>query len=520
MNFVKHGVIFCPQWVMVGVMLCTLGLTGCGDNVELSDSQTLSEFFNAGPVGPSLDMNRLVKARMDTGSYRVLPHEAIELTMPSILKVVTAEESVTPEETTPYVCRVNEQGMIALPIVGDIPVAGRTLAQIESAVVNAYYPHYTKSRPSVFAKVLEYKTFKVSITGTVKEAGVYELRWDQMSLVNALMQAGGIDVSEASPGAATIKINRITAQSPLAMPALLRSTSTLSPNVSSTQKKSISLATYEGNTSARSQDDIQLAFRPNQPGQTQGNLMIGYQGKTLVNQSVDIASNTQLFNLFDQAVAKSPRLPVFELSQRLRSLTDVLYNGSVGRSVQFASATGNESPVEFASDQDGLEALTAPLKEMSRKEISSDDSEIVLPVKGINIPFVDVALHDGDTITVERFSMPLFTVLGLVGKAGNYEYPPEANYNLIQAIGFAGDLDIQLDPRYVTVYRLKKDGTVARAVFKLKQGNGLTEDLAVPILPGDVVAVEHTPRTQRKEFFNRVFRLNIGTYFNLNDAYD
>ncbi|MCF7976166.1 MAG: hypothetical protein K9N55_20270, partial [Phycisphaerae bacterium] len=61
------------------------------------------------------------------------------------------------------------------------------------------------------------------------------------------------------------------------------------------------------------------------------------------------------------------------------------------------------------------------------------------------------------------------------------------------------------------------DGTVARAVFKLRQGSGLTEDLAIPILPGDVVSVEHTPRTRNKEFFNRVFRLNIGTYFNIRD---
>jgi protein involved in polysaccharide export with SLBB domain len=497
-------------------MLFTLGLTGCGDQVELPDSQALIEFFNAGPVGPALDINRLVKARMDTGSYRVLPDEAIELTMPAILRVVTAEESVTPEETAPYVCRVNEQGMIPLPIVGDIPAAGRTLAQIESAVVSAYFPRFTKSRPSVYAKVLEFKTFKVSVTGAVTEPGVYELRWDQMSLVNALMHAKGIAVDEASPGAATIKINRINGQSPLAMPALLQSAAVLTPNVPGTQTKSISLATYDGGTRSLSQDDIQLAFSPNQPGQTQGRLTIGYQGELLVNQSVDIASNTQLYNLLDQAVARSPRLPVHELSQRLRSLTDVLYNGSVGRSVQFAQAGANSQPsIEFASLQDDLEALAVPLK-----KTPGNDSEIVLPVKGINIPFADVPLHDGDTITVERFSMPLFTVLGLVTTAGNYEYPPEANYNLMQAIAFAGGMQIDLDPRYVTIYRLKKDGTVARAVFKLKQNRRLTEDLAIPIMPGDIVAVEHTPRTLRKEFFNRVFRLNIGTYFNLNDAYD
>ncbi|MCF7972441.1 MAG: SLBB domain-containing protein, partial [Phycisphaerae bacterium] len=496
MNFVKHGVVVCPQRFVVGVMLIACCLSGCGDKVQLSDSQELLEFFNAGPLGPSLDMNGLIKARMDTGPYRVLPDEAIELTMPSILKVATAEDSVTPEEATPYVVRVNEQGMIPLPVVGDIPAAGRTLAQIESAIINAYYPEYTKSRPSVFAKVLEYKTFKVSITGTVKAAGVYELRWDQMSLVNALMQAGGINVDIYSPGAASIKINRVSSQSPLAAPALFGPASTVSPHPSNGQKKNISLSSFDGQLPSSGHDDIKLAFRPSQPGATQGQLLIGYQGQMVVNQSVDIANPRQLFGAMDQAVARSPRLPVYELSQRLRSLTDVL-NGSVGRPVQFAQATAGHSPVEFASIGDDSESLAMPLK-----KTSNDDYEIVLPVKGINIPFVDVALHDGDTITVERFSMPVFTVLGLVKQAGNYDYPPEANYNLIQAIGFAGDLDIALNPRYITIYRLKKDGTVARAVFKLRQGSGLTEDLAIPILPGDVVSVEHTPRTRNKEFFN------------------
>ena len=506
MNFVKLWV--CPQWVAIGVILVAFGLSGCGDKVELTDSQELLEFFNAGPIASSLDMNRVVKARMDTGPYRVLPDDAIELTMPAILKVVTAEESVAAEEDMSYVCRVNEHGTIALPVIGDIPAAGRTLSQIESAIVNAYYPEYTKDKPSVFANILAYKTYRVSVTGAVVNAGVYDLRWDQMSLVNALMQAGGI----ANDGAAVIRINRVSQYSPLSMPALTRPTTDLSRDVSSVDKKSILLTSSNEVAPAFVNDDIKLAFRPNQPGQTEGQLIIGYQGKLLVKQTVDIANRSQLFNLLDQAVARSPRLPVYELSQRLRSLTDVLYNGSVGRKVQFANARANDSQVVFASVQDGLDALPMPLG-----EVSQDDSEIVLPVTGINIPFIDIALHDGDTITVERLSMPLFTVIGLVNNAGNFEYPPEANYNLIQAIGFAGDLDLQLDPRYVSIYRLKKDGTVARAMFKLKQGNRMTEDLAIPILPGDIVAIEHTPRTRRKEFVNRVFNVNIGTYVPLTD---
>jgi len=56
---------------------------------------------------------------------------------------------------------------------------------------------------------------------------------------------------------------------------------------------------------------------------------------------------------------------------------------------------------------------------------------ILLPVVGMNIPFRDVALEEGDTVVVEQIQMPLFTVIGLVNKPGNYEYPPMVKYNLM-----------------------------------------------------------------------------------------
>jgi protein involved in polysaccharide export with SLBB domain len=158
------------------------------------------------------------------------------------------------------------------------------------------------------------------------------------------------------------------------------------------------------------------------------------------------------------------------------------------------------------------------VSERTRSEVSSET--IVLPVKGLNIPFCDVALHEGDSVIVERLVMPIFTVVGLVNRAGNFEYPPDVNYNLVQALGFANGLNLSLDPRYVTVYRLKQDGSIARASFKLKDNSRLTLDLAIPILPGDIIAVEHTPRTRTTQFLNNVFRVSIGTYIRTEDLFN
>lgn len=153
-------------------------------------------------------------------------------------------------------------------------------------------------------------------------------------------------------------------------------------------------------------------------------------------------------------------------------------------------------------------------------EKEKGDETIVLPVVGMNIPFKDVALSEGDTVIVEPVQMPLISVLGLVRNPGNFEYPPHARYNLAQVIALAGGLDMEVDPRYATVYRLKPDGTILRLTFRLIEDEQYTNRLNVSVRPGDLVAIEQTPRTRTNAFVNRVVRLSVGTWVNLGDLWD
>jgi protein involved in polysaccharide export with SLBB domain len=143
---------------------------------------------------------------------------------------------------------------------------------------------------------------------------------------------------------------------------------------------------------------------------------------------------------------------------------------------------------------------------------------LVLPVKGFNIPFVDIELQDGDSVIVERLQPPLFTVMGLVTRPGNFPYPPDVRYTLMQAMGFAGGLNQIAEPRYATIYRLKRDGTCVSATFPIKGKSKLADASNTLIKPGDIVAVEHTPRTRTAMFLDRTFRVSIGTYWRLNDT--
>lgn len=272
MNFARYNnliVRISSGRVLLSLVLVTFlspMFAGCSDQVQPSSAQQLAQFENAGPVHPTEQMDRLVRAKTRRAAYRVMPGEVLELTMPTILRVVTAEEEDGVGTVAPYMCRVSEKGTITLPVVGELDVAGKTLAQVESIVIDAYYPQYAVTRPSVFARL------------------------------------------------------------------------------------------------------------------------------------------------------------------------------------------------------------------------------------------------------VERVEQLPFVVIGLVNKPGSFEYPHNVRYNVMQAIGFAGGLNQDLEPRYAMVYRLTSGGKVTRATFQVANDPKLEEALTTFIKPGDIIDVEHTPRTRTNRFLERIFSIHVGAY--------
>jgi len=344
-------------------------------------------------------MDRITRAKIATGPYRVVPGDTLQVDVLSVLDAQSWNE-VTATNRQEFKYRVDDRGAILLPIVGPYLVAGKTLSEIEAGIVTAYYPKYVKSPFPVHAAVLEYETRRVSIVGAVAMPGVYSLRHDEMSLVSLLMRAGGI----TEKGAAVIQITRM---------------------------------------------------------------------------------------------------------------------GKPGRRVDLGGRVG-ATAANTADLRGGSGVRRLALAGMDKPEASEDATPLVLPVKGLNIPFVDVALEEGDHVVVEWPQEQFVAVVGLVTRPGNLPYPPTARYTLIQAISFAGGLDLLADPRYVSVYRLRSDGSIARITVQLvnpKDHEHLTNELALPLMPGDVVSVEHTPRTRLNAFLDRIFRVSLGLYLNPNDLW-
>ena len=347
-----------PKMIRAMAVICIATMAvvaGC--DPQLPSSDELAVFKNAGAVGPSVDLDKVVQAKPPVGSYRVVVGDLLSVHVPFL----SSQSNEASEHQGVLLRRVEADGSVTLPMVDQIPVAGKSVVEAEAVIAAAYYPRHIVNRPAVVVQVTEYDIRYVEITGGVVNPGRYQLRaGDELSLVSLLARSGNI----VPQGAGVIRIT--------------------------------------------------------------------------------------------PAGQKQPLPPV------------------------------------------------------------------VLPVKGLNMPFTDVALKGGETIEVEKLNPQTFTVMGLVKLPGTYGFPADQRINLVQALGTAGGTDVISDPRFATIYRQNPDGTVVSARFRL---NGKTDGMTkaslftdstygasafVSLKPGDVVSVEHDAHTRAKSWLAQVLVFRAG----------
>lgn len=62
--------------------------------------------------------------------------------------------------------------------------------------------------------------------------------------------------------------------------------------------------------------------------------------------------------------------------------------------------------------------------------------------------------------------------------------------------------------------------SIARAAFKLQEGSRLTDELNISLKRGDMLSVEHPPRSRKNELLRDTVRFSVGTYLNPDDLWD
>jgi polysaccharide export outer membrane protein len=192
-----RGVFWCLSFGLLPFIL-----SGCGP--KASTPQQLKEFDMSNPVATEIDTNELDRTKAYVGPYRVVRGDILKFQMPTVLRIVSSDlsEWLKPSyghmEIEPYYVRVDEQGTITLPIIGELGVVGKTLAEIESMVIDAYYPQYVVTRPMVVCEVSHYQGENkriFAVIGLVNKPGAFPYPSDvQYNLIEALAYAEGLDM--------------------------------------------------------------------------------------------------------------------------------------------------------------------------------------------------------------------------------------------------------------------------------------------------------------------------------------
>jgi polysaccharide biosynthesis/export protein len=175
---------------LLGLSVCALIAAGC---VAVPSGRTVP-IANATTPPSAADLDQITKINSalaaqalqnpaSTADYRLAPEDLLEITL---YNIPAAEVGITPRTTE---VRVTQEGVITLPLLGDVPAGGLTPSALEQSLRGRYdrYLH----NPQVGVYVKEYRGQRVTVTGEVKTPGVIQLTGPK-TLVDALSGAGGI----------------------------------------------------------------------------------------------------------------------------------------------------------------------------------------------------------------------------------------------------------------------------------------------------------------------------------------
>lgn len=119
-----------------------------------------------------------VKLTTNANSYRIGPLDVLDV---AVFQVPDLTRTV----------QVDAAGQITLPLVGSVPAAGKSVAELQTDVADKLRARYLQS-PEVTIAVKEYASQKVTVDGSVTQPGVYPIT-GRTTLLQALAMAKGTD---------------------------------------------------------------------------------------------------------------------------------------------------------------------------------------------------------------------------------------------------------------------------------------------------------------------------------------
>ena len=167
--------------------LVGLFVTGCNDSSpnEAPGASTQAVNAEGGKLDALAHASAPFIAQSTPGSsgYKIGPLDVLEI---SVFKVPELTQSV----------QVADNGLINLPLVGDIQATGKTPSALEAELRKKLDGTYIKN-PSVRVFVKEYNSARITVDGAVRSPGVFPLKGSP-TLLAAISLAGGLDRDTAA----------------------------------------------------------------------------------------------------------------------------------------------------------------------------------------------------------------------------------------------------------------------------------------------------------------------------------
>lgn len=164
--------------------------------LELDEEARLA----AAPTTQPIADQAAAKAFLDEqlGPYKIGPRDVITVQLTEVAGLVGGTG------LTAARVRVDRNGLINLPIVGDVSVDGMELEDIEKLITDTYVPKVYREAVC-HVSLVEYYSTNVVVKGAVGSPGIVPLRRNERNLLHALVLAGGL----TDPELAWVSLQRL-----------------------------------------------------------------------------------------------------------------------------------------------------------------------------------------------------------------------------------------------------------------------------------------------------------------------
>ena len=172
------------------ITVCAGALSGCGGSLSnefaLMQAEQKVGSGATGAIGSGAEPVRLpasagaltAAGTPGNAGYKIGPADVLDI---SVFKVPELARTVL----------VDDMGTINLPLLGDVPAAGRTTRELERDLAKKLGAKYLQS-PQVTVAIKEYNSQRVTVEGAVKTPGVHALK-GKTSLLQLVAMSGGLD---------------------------------------------------------------------------------------------------------------------------------------------------------------------------------------------------------------------------------------------------------------------------------------------------------------------------------------